>query len=72
MEGYRHMVENGIAEESAYPYVGTTNSCKGGSTYFLQNFCVHEPKGSEDMLKLLLVKYGPMSILLGIVSSVIP
>lgn len=65
---YVYLVTEGIAESSRYRNVGGTQTCqklKHPATYWLQNAGGVLLQGNEDMLKLMLLKFGPLPIGIG-------
>lgn len=59
-----HIVKNGIAESSQYPYVQKTRSCQKKilPIFFQPNFMYSQPNSNEDKLKTMLTRYGPLAI----------
>lgn len=65
LTGLAYSVVSGIAESSNYPYIQRDGNCRANKvppSYFLNNACVQQPNGDEDMLKLILVRYGAVAV----------
>lgn len=71
--GLAFSVYNGIADGKKYTYTGQKSkkcqSKKYPPSYYLQNFCYTSPDGDEDMLKLLVIKYGPIAVAINSVGT---
>jgi len=70
-EGFKLAIAKGIPLESEYPFVGKNGPCKviPNDSYHLQNACIHMLNGNEDLLMQLLIKYGPLAVLMGSLSE---
>ena len=60
-------MSNGIMEEKNHPYTGAKGKCpkKKPTDYFLNNFAYGFTNGDEDLLQLMVAKYGPIAVTVG-------
>lgn len=57
----------GIAESSKYPYTAKTGLCKKKilPSYLLPNFAYKFIDGDEEKLKAMLIRFGPLPVMIG-------
>jgi hypothetical protein len=58
-------MKNGIAESSKYKYQNKNGQCQANNinaSFVLPNACSMKPKGDEEALKMVLLRFGPVAV----------
>lgn len=64
MDAFAFTITNGVVPDNIYTYKAKAAKCKKKNyvpSYYLNNACYHSLEGDEEMLKIMIARYGPLA-----------